>query len=381
MNTVKDVYEIIDFEKKSKKQLPKFVADFVDGGAGNESTLRVNTSDFEKIKMLPRLGNNQVQPDLSVNILGENYAMPVGIPAFGLLSLIRPGAELILARVANKYKLPFMVSSASNVALGQVAEQCEQPPWFQLYIPKSESYLAKLIKTAKDAECLALVLTVDVPVPGIRLRDRKNMLRIPYRLGFGNTFEALKKPKWLYRYLTSNPLEFPNYRDCEELKTVTEFEKIMGFQTGGELSWDIIKSVREQWQGKLVLKGVLSTKDAEIAKSLGVDMVVISNHGARQLDMVPAPITLLRNKFRNHFSKDFLMMDSGIRSGGDVLKLIASGASGGFIGKPVLHALAAHGETGVEYCMELIKEQITNSMYLMGKGNVSQVDIDDIYEG
>ncbi|QUI62055.1 alpha-hydroxy-acid oxidizing protein [Pseudoalteromonas sp. A22] len=368
-----------DFRKAARRKLPKFVMDFIDGGAGDEKTLQGNTAGFKNIQLIPRMGSQTRPGLLNTDILGLSYAAPYGVASLGLCGLVHPKAEMMLAKSAAKYNIPYIVSSASNSFLDVLVKESGVSPWFQLYLSKIKSQTDVLISHAQKHQCPVLVVTVDAPVPGIRRRDRYNGLRIPYQLKASNVIDSVTHPAWLFRHLVSGKLTFPLYQNLIEDQPNLSFSELMSIQTGGELNWAVIDEIRDKWQGKLILKGVMSVSDAHTAKKMGVDAVIISNHGGRQLDSVPAPITLLNQVFSKEFDREFLMLDSGLRSGEDIIKTISCGACFTFLGRPFLYALAAYGERGLAQLQEMIFEQLSVNMRLLGASAIDALNDEYVF--
>lgn len=362
-----------DFIEPAKSKLPKFVFDFIDGGAGSEKALRSNVESFEKIRLVPFLRSKSGSTNLGSEVLGQSYSAPFGVAPLGLCGLIHPDADLMLAKVAARYNVPYTISAASNHSVDDIVKTTNIPPWFQLYIPKMPSQLDNLLKIAKKSSCPVLVVTVDTSVPGRRLRDLNNSLKLPYKLNYANVVEALKHPKWTKRRLLAGKIAFPNFDDALNENPDLTFRDLMSLQTGGNLDWSVIQKIRQDWNGKLVLKGILSPIDAMHAHKIGVDAVIISNHGGRQLNSAPAPIAMAPLFIKAGVKKEFVMLDSGIRSGDDIISGLACGASFVFLGRPLLYALAANGEKGVEDLFEIIFDELTVNMKLLGAGIPSEL--------
>ena len=370
----KKVYSPNDFRALASKKLPKFVMGFIDGGSGDESTLKANVDNFSNINLLPALNEQTQDIALDCNVLGHQYSAPFGIASMGLCGLIHPKAELILARQAAQFNVPYVLSSASNISIGEITDKVGIAPWFQLYIPKAKSQLDVLLDLANKNECPVLMITLDAPVPGIRWRDRKNGLNLPYKFNLNNVVESVLHPKWSLSHVKAGKLSFPNYNNLMEENPKLKFSDLMKLQTGGLLNWSVLKEIRSKWRKKIILKGIMTTSEAEKAKALGVDAVIISNHGGRQLNSAPASISVLPSFVDAGFSKEFLMLDSGLRSGEDVIKTLASGAAFTFFGRPLLYALAAQGEKGVETLLTSYFEELNVNLQLIGVNTPSQLN-------
>ncbi|MES2825585.1 MAG: alpha-hydroxy acid oxidase [Pseudomonadota bacterium] len=367
-------YSSSDFVKPAKRNLPKFVFDFIDGGSGDEEAVQANVNSFKKIKLIPFVRFASGNTNLSSQVLGLNYSAPFGVAPLGLCGLVDPNAEITLAKVASKYNVPYVISAASNQSISSIVKATGIPPWFQLYIPKATAQLDNLLKKAERNSCPVLVVTVDTPVPGRRLRDLHNGLKLPYKLNFANVIEAIKHPLWTKNRLLAGNIAFPNFDDLVNENPNLTFRDLMSLQTGGDLDWNVILKIRQEWKGKLVLKGVLSAFDAMHAQKLGVDAVIISNHGGRQLNSAPAPITIVPSLLNAGLKKEFLMLDGGVRTGDNIVSSLACGANFVFMGRVFLYALAANGEKGVESLFDIIFSELTVSLKLLGVGSPSEVN-------
>lgn len=364
--SINHCYTAWDFREQAKRKVPKFVFDFVDGGAGNEACMRDNIRAYRYSKLLPQIRHSSKPFTLQSEVLGLGYAAPFGVAPLGLCGIIRRDAEIILSRVAAKYNVPFITSAASNTSVEDIAKAAGVAPWFQLYIPKDDLYVDYLVKKAIDNNCPVLVVTIDAAVSGRRIRDLKNGLTLPYKVTPSNILGAMAHPSWLSGQLLSGKLKFPNFGSLLGGNKNLSFNEIMSLQTGGELDWNLIKKIRGQWNRKLILKGVLSTADAILAKELGIDSIVLSNHGGRQLDKAPAPLSIIPS-FRNAgLKKNFLMIDSGIRSGEDIIASLSQGAGFSFLGRGFLYALMAGSELGVDRFFKILINELTVGMKLLG---------------
>lgn len=371
-----EFYSVPEFLKVSKKKLPKFVFDFIDGAAGEECAAKLNVESFKKVKIIPSMRfESESSFNLDTNVLGLNYSAPFGVSPLGLCGLIKPNADIILAKAAAKFNVPYVMSAAASQSIETILASTGVSPWFQLYIPKVYSQLDSLLRKAHFNNCPVLIVTVDTQVPGRRLRDLNNNLRLPYKLNYKNIFEAIKHPCWTMERITAGKLSFPNFEDAINNNPNLTFGELMGLQTGGNLDWDVISKIREKWKNKLVLKGVLSAADAIYAKSIGIDAVILSNHGGRQLDSAPAPMSLLPVFLKNNLNKEFLMLDSGVRSGSDISVGLASGASFVFLGRAFLYALAAGGEAGVDNLFEILFEELMVNLKLIGVSSPKELDV------
>lgn len=366
-------YSSYDFIKSAKKNLPKFVFDFIDGGSGDEEAVKINVSSFKKIKMIPFVKSTSGGTHLNSQVVGLNYSAPFGVAPLGLCGLLHPRADIALAKAAAKYNVPYIISAASNQSIDTIVKATGIPPWFQLYIPKAQAQLDNLLKKAQMHNCPVLVVTLDTSVPGRRLRDLHNGLKLPYKLNYANIIEAMKHPRWTKDRLLAGKITFPNFDDAVNQNPDLTFSDLMSLQTGGNLDWGVIIKIRQVWKGKLVLKGVLSAVDALHAQQLGVDSVIISNHGGRQLNSAPAPIAMLPFFIKAGLKKEFLMLDSGVRSGDDIIASLACGANFVFMGRAFLYALAANGERGVGNLFDILFEELNVGLKLLGAGSPCEI--------
>ena len=377
MNT-NSYYCYEDFARLARRRLPKFVFDFVEGGAGNEKALKENVAVFQNIQLKPRVATKKQSISLESEILGLHYRLPFGVAPLGLAGLINPKAEGILAKTAARYKAPYIYSVVSNTSLESVSQDSGVAPWFQLYIPKLDSMLDDLMGLAASGECPVMVLTVDTSRPGRRLRDLKNGLKLPFKLNVRNSFDVLQHPGWLTKRLASGRIRFPNFEKILSSSSSMSFSEIMSMQTGGALNWETIRYIRKHWKKKFILKGVLSERDALTAREIGVDAIIISNHGGRQLNMAPAPFSLIKRFRESGVEKQNIIVDSGIRTGEDIIASIASGASFTFLGRLFLFALAAKGQAGVESAFDILTEELNIATTLMGVESLSELDLSHI---
>lgn len=372
MPTLADFYTVDDFRRQARRSLPRYAFDFIDGGAGTERALSRNEAAFAGVELVPRLGAKLGELDLSVSRLGQRFDVPFGIAPLGLCGLVHPEADLMLARVAARCRLPFVLSATSNTPLEQICRELGRAPWFQFYTPKSPAAATALLDRADHAGCPVLVVTADVAAPGKRLRDLRHGLQLPLRPSLRNILMTIPHPRWALRRLMSGPVSFPNLASPRDDEASLPFSALMAWQTGGVLDWDTLARLRERWPRQLVLKGVLAPQDVCRARQLGFDAVVVSNHGGRQFDAAPAPIAMMPAMRRAGIPPEALMLDSGVRSGEDIVKALAFGAGMVFLGRPFLFALASGGEAGVERLISLLRQDVARAMSLLGMVSIAQ---------
>lgn len=360
------VHSVAEFRALARRRLPRFAFDFVDGAAGGESGIERNAEALRSICLTPRIGSDPTRTDLKTTLFGRTYSAPFGVAPLGLCGLVHPEADTMLARAATRAGLPTIASAASNTAIEKVADACGEAPWFQLYAPKSEACRDRLVQRVERLGCPVLVVTVDTAAPGKRLRDLRNGLRLPYRPSLSNIAEALRHPVWTARRLAAGPVQFPNLAHPDGAGAAMPHRELMAWQTGGTLDWATLAQLRRQWPRAMLLKGVLSAEDAKTACAMGMDGVIVSNHGGRQFESSAAPAAVLPGFAAQGLGPEFLMMDSGLRSGEDILKALTLGAGFTFLGRPFLFALAAGGEAGVQRLLELLLEDLGNALRLAG---------------
>jgi L-lactate dehydrogenase (cytochrome) len=364
---------IEDLRQLSKKRVARAIFEYVDCGSYSECTLRANRTDLESLTLRQRVGIDVDKRSTATTMLGQAVAMPVALAPVGLTGLNWADGEILAARAAERFGVPFTLSTMSICSIEDVAGEVAKPFWFQLYVMRDRGFAASLIERAKAAKCSALVMTLDLQIQGQRHRDLKNGLAVPPRLTFGTAFDILRKPGWALNVLRGRRKSFGNLEgripDAHSLTTLSEW--IAG-QFDPTLSWKDVEWVKNLWGGKLVLKGILDAEDAKIASQSGADAIVVSNHGGRQLDGAVSSIRALPEVAEAAGGKVEVWFDGGIRSGQDVLKALALGAKATMIGRAFLYGLGAMGEAGVTRALEIIRSELDVSMALCGLRDVRQ---------
>jgi (S)-mandelate dehydrogenase len=335
---------LLDLPQAAARKLPRFVCDFIDGGAEGEAAIARNRAAFDRAVVTPRIGRQARSPG-GADLFGERYAAPFGIAPIGLADLVAPKADLALARAARAANIPYITSAAAGTDVATLAQATGRVPWFQLYIPRDPAVAEAMLKHVADVGVSVLVVTVDVPIPGRRLRDLRNGLTLPLRPGSRLFWQMLSRPGWLVARLFAGPIGFPNFARHVDLHGRNSLAAIMGEQTGGAQDWAALRGLRRRWKGKLVLKGILAPGDASQAAEIGADALIVSNHGGRQFDAAPAPLDALA-AVRKAAPGLPVMLDSGVRSGTDIVRAVAAGADFAFVGRPFLQALGALGKEG-----------------------------------
>ncbi|HKU45405.1 MAG TPA: alpha-hydroxy acid oxidase [Burkholderiales bacterium] len=358
---------IEDLRELAKKRVARAVFDYVDRGSYSEATLRANREDLESLWLRQRVAVNVDNRTTRSTMLGQAVAMPVALAPVGLTGLNWADGEILAARAAHRFGVPFTLSTMSICSIEDVAEGTGKPFWFQLYVMRDRGFAASLIQRAKAAGCSALVLTLDLQVQGQRHRDLKNGLAVPPKLTWGTAFDVMRKPSWALNVLRGKRKSFGNLAGrIPDAKSLTTLSQWVAGQFDPTLSWKDVEWVKNLWGGKLVLKGILDAEDAKIAAGMGIDAVVVSNHGGRQLDGAISSIRALPEMAEVLKGKTEVWFDGGIRSGQDVLKALSLGADATLIGRAATYGLGAMGEAGVTKALEIIRAELDVSMALCG---------------
>lgn len=363
-----------DLRQLAKRRLPKICFDFIEGGLDDEIGLQRNNWGFERHRLVPKYCVDVSKRDQSVELFGRKYSGPVGIAPTGLAALFRPGADLMLARAARKANVPFIMSGSSTASIEDLAREAPEHGWYQLYSAKDKSISHDMIRRAKDAGLSTLVCTVDVPVHSNRERNKRNGFGRPLKLSMKTKLEALMHPGWMMDfYKHGGAPSFPNWAPYAGPGAANDADKVAAFvatQTAPPMDWSDIEKYRELWPRKFVLKGVMHPADAERAQRLGIDGLMVSNHGARQLDRAPSPVEVLPAIRDAVGDKMTLMLDSGIRRGSDVITAMCLGAKFCFVGRMTLYGVAAGGEAMASRALEILRGEIDLTMGQMGAPDI-----------
>jgi L-lactate dehydrogenase (cytochrome) len=366
---------IEDLRKLHRKRVPKMFYDYVDSGSWEEITYRANERAFQDIKLRQRVAVNLEGRSLATTMAGETVAMPVALAPTGLTGMQYPDGEIHAARAAERFGVPFTLSTMSICSIEEVAAHTTRPFWFQLYVMRDRDFIARLIDRARAAGCTVLVVTLDLQILGQRHKDLKNGLTTPPRLTPATLLDMAMRPRWCLGMLRARRRDFGNVighaRGAGNMKSLAEWS---ASQLDPTLSWDDIAWIRKRWGGKLVLKGIMEVADARLAAGSGADALVVSNHGGRQLDGAPSTIEVLPAIVDAVGERIEVWVDGGIRSGQDVLKAVALGAHGTMIGRAFLYGLGAMGEAGVTRCLEIIARELDLSMAFCGRKDIRDVD-------
>ncbi len=369
------IADIEDLRLLAKSRVPRMFYDYADSGSWTEGTYRANSSDFQAIKLRQRVAVNIETRSLKTKMIGQDVTMPVALAPTGMTGMQHADGEILAARAAEKFGVPFCLSTMSICSIEDIAEHTSKPFWFQLYVMRDREFGGRLIDRAKKAGCSALVLTLDLQVLGQRHKDLKNGLSAPPKPTIANILNLLTKPRWCLGMAGTKRRQFGNI--VGHVDGVADMKSLSAWtadQFDPRLSWDDIAWIKERWGGKLILKGIQDAEDAHLAVKSGADALIVSNHGGRQLDGAPSSISALPGIVSAVGSDIEVWMDGGIRSGQDVLKAVALGAKGTMIGRAFLYGLGAMGEAGVTKALEIIHKELDLTMAFCGKTDINQVD-------
>jgi L-lactate dehydrogenase (cytochrome) len=373
---------IEDLRVLHQRRVPKMFYDYAESGSWTERTFRRNEEAFTEIRLRQRVAKDISQRSVAGTMLGESQRIPVALAPTGLTGMQYANGEILAAQAAEAFGVPFTLSTMSICSLEDVAEHTEKPFWFQLYVMKDRDFIRALIERAKNAGCSALVLTLDLQIIGQRHKDLKNQMTAPPKLTLANLINMATKPRWCAGMLTTRRHSFGNVvGHAKGVENLTSLSAWSAEQLDPSLSWDDVAWVKEQWGGKLILKGIMDAEDAVIAANLGIDAIIVSNHGGRQLDGAPASIEVLPEIVAAVNGACEVWLDGGIRSGQDVFKAKALGADATLIGKAFLNGLGAGGKAGVTQCLEIIEKELDLTMAFCGKTDLGEVRDDVLYTG
>jgi L-lactate dehydrogenase (cytochrome)/glycolate oxidase len=373
---------IEDLRQLAEKRVPRMFYDYADSGSWTETTYRANESDFQAIKLRQRVAVNMEGRSTAVTMVGQAAKMPVAIAPVGLTGMQHADGEIHAARAAEKFGIPFTLSTMSICSIEDIAEHTSAPFWFQLYMMRDRDAMARMIQRCKAAKCSALVLTLDLQVIGQRHKDLKNGLTAPPRPTVRNILNLMTKPRWCLGMAGTRRHTFRNL--VGHVKGVSDMRSLSAWtneQFDPRLSWADIAWVKEQWGGKLILKGIMDVEDARLAVQAGADALVVSNHGGRQLDGAPSSIHALPAIVAEVGSQIEVWMDGGIRSGQDVLKAWALGARGTMIGRAMAYGLGAMGEEGVTKALQILHKELDVTMAFCGHTQLANVTRDILVPG
>jgi len=362
------ICEIKDLQELARKRVPRMFYEYADSGSWTESTYRANERDFADIMLRQRVAVDISERSLKTEMIGQAVSMPVALAPVGLTGMQHADGEIKAARAAEKFGVPFTLSTMSICSIEDVAEHTSKPFWFQLYVMRDHDFVGRLIDRAKDAGCSALMLTLDLQILGQRHKDLRNGLSAPPRFSLNSALQVISRPRWCLNMLTTRRHTFGNIvghaKGVDDLSSLSSWTSE---QFDPKLSWQGIDWIQQRWGGKLIIKGILDAEDARMAAKIGADAIIVSNHGGRQLDGARSSISALAeivdavgNDIEVHF-------DGGIRSGQDVLKALCLGAHSTYIGRAFIYGLGARGEAGVSEVLGIINQELDMTMALCGE--------------
>ncbi|WP_052402409.1 alpha-hydroxy acid oxidase [Muricoccus aerilatus] len=367
------ITSVDDLQRLAKRRVPSLFYDYVNSGSWTESTYRRNGEDLARLLFRQRVGVNIAGIDTSSAILGMRAAMPLVLAPAGLTGMLHPDGEILAARAAARIGVPYVLSTVSICSIEDLAAHTKQPFWFQLYIMKDRGFIERLIDRAKAAKCSALVLTMDLPIQGLRYKDIRNGLSVPPRITLSTLAAMISRPRWCAAMLRTQRRTFGNIvGHAEGASDTMRFSEWVGKQFDRTVTWDDVRWIKQRWGGKLVVKGIMDAYDAEEALKAGADAIVVSNHGGRQLDGAPSSISALPGIAAVVAGRAEVLVDGGIRSGQDILRALALGADNVMIGRAYLYGLGAGGEAGVMQCLDIMSRELEATMALCGLTNVRQ---------
>ena len=361
-----------DLRKLAKKRIPKFAFEYLDGGCNEDVNIKKNTERIRKIELKPEYLIDYKTANLKTELFGKNYDAPFGISPIGLQGLMWPKSPEILAKAAFDNNIPFILSTVTTSSIETISEITEGNAWFQLYHPAEEKVTVDILKRAENAGCPVLVILADVPSFGYRPRDIRNGLSMPPKMSIKNIIEAIKRPQWLMQTLKNGQ---PNFEILKPYMpknlNLNQLAKFMDVTFSGRLDEEKIKKIRDNWKGKLVIKGVESIHDVEKACNIGLDGIIVSNHGGRQVDVGQASIDSMNSIIPKYKNKIKIMMDSGIRGGADVARVMSCGADFCFLGRTFMYGVSALGKKGGTHTITMLKKQLTQIMEQFSCGEIS----------
>jgi L-lactate dehydrogenase (cytochrome) len=374
------VTNIADLRAIARRRVPRAFFEYADRGSYDEATLRENRRSLDRLQLRQRVMLDVDNRSLATTLLGQAVSMPLAIAPTGLTGLQHGSGEILGARAAAEARIPFCLSTMSICSIEQVRAACDTPFWFQVYVMRDRGFTRELIRRARAAQCSALMLTADLTVQGQRHREIKNGLSVPPKVTLRNLLDIASKPRWAWNVLKAPSRSFGNLEGriggADSLTTLAQW---IASQFDPTLNWNDLAWIREEWPGKLIVKGILDPEDARLAVQHGVDAIVVSNHGGRQLDGAPGTIDVLPAIVDAVQGKTEVLFDSGITSGQDLLKALALGARAGLIGKAFLYGLGANGQQGVTQAIELIRRELSVTMALTGQRDASRISRDVIW--
>jgi L-lactate dehydrogenase (cytochrome) len=380
MSALDRALTIEDLKAMARRKVPKQFFDYIDSGAYTEGTYRANEDDYKKITFRQRVAVNLENRNLGSTLLGQPVSLPIAIAPVGSTGMTDADGEIKAARAAEKFGIPFTLSTMAICSIEDVAEHTTKPFWFQLYVMKERPFIERLIDRAKAAKCSALVLTMDLQILGQRHKDVRNGLTAPPKITPKFLAEIAFKPGWAMRMLGTNRRTFRNIAGhVSEAVNLQSLSKWTSTQFDLTLNWKDIGWIKKRFGGPVIVKGILDAEDAQLAVDNGADAIVVSNHGGRQLDGAPSTVRVLPSIVDAVGNKTEVMVDGGIRSGQDLLKALALGAKGAMVGRIMAFGLGAGGEAGVLRALEIVRKETDTTMALMGERDIRNIGLHNIY--
>jgi L-lactate dehydrogenase (cytochrome) len=368
------ITEIEDLRRIYKRRVPRMFYDYAESGSWTEQTFRENSSDFDEIRLRQRIAVDMAGRSTAAQMIGQDVAMPVALAPVGLCGMQSADGEIKAAKAAAKFGVPFTLSTMSICSIEDVASNTKAPFWFQVYTLKDDDFMKRLFARAKEAKCSALVITVDLQILGQRHRDLKNGLSAPPKLTPASILDLATKIPWGFEMLQTHRRFFGNIvGHAQGVSDPASLSSWIAEAFDPSLNWERIREMRSWWDGPVILKGILDEEDAKQAANVGADAIVVSNHGGRQLDGALSSIRMLPRIMDAVGDKIEVHLDSGIRSGQDVLKALALGAKGTMIGRAFVYGLGAMGQAGVTKALEVIHKELDTTMALCGARNVADL--------
>ena len=368
------IASIDDLRQAARRQLPRAIFEFIDGGAQDEVTLRANRADFHRLALMPQALTDVSKRDQSVTVLGQRYDSPLILAPTGLPGVVWPNGAMEAAVAADRAGVGFCLSTMSTSSIEDISRGSTRPVWFQLYVMRDRELGKSMMQRAKAAGCSVLVITVDLQMQGQRDRDVRNGLTIPPQFRMSNAIDFALHPGWVWRFLTGPKVTLANFVGTGKGDDMFTIAGFVNSQFDQSVTWKDIDWVRSVWDGPLALKGILNPEDAKLAAGHGVNALIVSNHGGRQLDGVPSAIAALPDVVDAVEGRVEVILDGGVRRGNDVLKAMALGAKACMIGRPFLYGLAANGGAGVRRALEIFRNEIDVNLALLGRAGVSELD-------
>lgn len=374
---IEAVPSIADMRQRARRKVPKMIFDFVDGGAGDENTLRANERELAEVTLRPRTLVDVSTRDTSARFAGDEHPLPLVLGPAGLVRVVGNEGELAAVRAAGSRGVPYTISTSSAWSIEEIAEAATGPLWFQLYLWRSRELIENLVRRAAEARCAALVLTVDVPLNANRIRDLRNGMSIPPRLNARNSYEAVTHPRWLLDMLQGPPIGFRNFLGIAEGDSALSHSEFINQELSNlTANWDDLTWLRSAWEGPLYIKGITTVADAERAIAAGADGIIVSNHGGRQLDGLPGSASAFTRVADAVGGRAELLLDGGIRTGVDIAKALALGADAVCVARPWVFGVAAGGQRGVDRVITILEQELLQTLALLGVGRVREITAD-----